>query len=43
MLALEILNKARIEPLLTENEEIVKILKTILRKTSSVTAGLLPA
>jgi four helix bundle protein len=41
--ALEVLNKARIEPLLRENEEIVKILKTILRKTSSGSVGMLPA
>jgi len=33
-LALEILDKGRVERLLRENEEIVKILKTILRKTS---------
>jgi four helix bundle protein len=34
ILALEILDKGRVERLLRENEEIVKILKTILRKTS---------
>jgi four helix bundle protein len=40
MLALELRNESRIEPLIRENEEIVKILKTILRKTSSVTAAM---
>src|ERR1039458_10775609 len=34
ILALEILDKGKVERLLRENEEIVKIVKTILRKTS---------
>lgn len=40
--ALEVRNKPRIEPLIRENEELVKILKTILRKTSSLSTGNLP-
>ena len=34
---LEVLQKTRVESLLRESEEIVKILKTILRKTSNIT------
>ncbi len=39
ILAPEILDKGRVERLLRENDEIVKILKTILRKTSSLTGA----
>ncbi len=38
MRGLEVDNKAEIDRLTRENEEIVKILKTILRKTSSILA-----
>ena len=37
VLALGVLNKSRVELLLRENEEIIKILKSILRKTSNIT------
>lgn len=40
--ALGVLNKSTVQALILENEEISRILKTILRKTSSVTAWIPP-
>ena len=38
--ALGVLNKSTVQALILENEEISRILKTILRKTSPVSAGM---